>query len=118
MTNTINESKRQKPAVLFMCGGINEISTQFVVMLQYCRRKNLKVVDFFFETSGIARDNKACYDELMAYIRYVKEKTAVVFYDNNNFHKYADTNDFLRFTATKQIELHLAKNHIILGDQS
>ena len=53
MTNTINETINPREAVLFSCGGVNEVARQFAEMLQYCKRKNLHVVDVFFETSGI-----------------------------------------------------------------
>lgn len=116
MTNILDETTNAKQAVLFICGGINEIAEQIVTMLRYCWKKHLKIVDIFLDMSGNAKQEKQCYDDLLAFIKYVDTKTAVVFYDNKIFHKYADTNDFLRFTATKKIELHLAKNRIILSN--
>ena len=118
MTDTLDETANAKQAVLFMCGGINEITEQIITMLRYCWKKHLKIVDIFLDMSGNAKQEKQCYDDLLAFIKYVDTKTAVVFYDNKTFHKYADTKDFLRFTATKRIELHLAKNRIILSNQN
>ena len=118
MTDTLDETANAKQAILFICGGINEIAEQIVTMLHYCWKKHLKIVDLFLDMSGNPKHEKQCYKDLLAFIKYVDTKTAVVFYDNKTFHKYADTNDFLRFTATKKIELHLAKNRIILSNQN
>ena len=61
MTNIISETINPKEAVLFSCGGVNEVARQFAEMLQYCKRKNLHVVDIFFETSGIkSYEKKLC----------------------------------------------------------
>lgn len=116
MANLINETINTKEAILFMCGGVNEISQQFAEMHSYCRKKHLHIADFFFETSNISSHQKECYKELLNFIRHTNVRTAVVFYDNESFHKYANTNDFLRFTASKKIELHLAKDRIILSN--
>ena len=117
MTDLINETINPKQAVLFFCGGINEIAQQFITMLDYCRKKHMHVIEFFFDTSNIPNYEKECYNNLLDFIEHISTKTAVVFYDNKSFHKYANTDDFLHFTTTKKIELHLAKNRIILSNR-
>ena len=47
MYNPITETINPKEAVLFSCGGVNEVARQFAEMLQYCKRKKLHVVDIF-----------------------------------------------------------------------
>lgn len=49
MTNTINETINSPKAVLFSCGGVNEVARQFAEMLTYCKRKNLHIVDVFLK---------------------------------------------------------------------
>ena len=117
MDNSITETGTAKHAVLFMCGSLNEVTKQFAEMLKHCQKKNLHVVDMFFDTSTITSHEKACYHELLDFIKHTNIKTAVVFYDNKSLHKYADTNDFLQFMKLKDIELHLAKNRIILKNR-
>ena len=53
MNNFITETINPKEAVIFTCGNIHEVTKQFAGMLQYCKKKNLHVVDVFFDTSGI-----------------------------------------------------------------
>ena len=48
MNNLITENINPQEAVLFSCGGVNEVAKQFADMLQYYKRKNLHVVDVFF----------------------------------------------------------------------
>lgn len=61
MTNTINETINSPKAVLFSCGAVTEVAKQFAEMLQYCKRKNLHIVDVFFETSGVkSYEKKLC----------------------------------------------------------
>ena len=117
MDNLITETGTSKHAVLFMCGSLNEVTKQFAEMLKHCQKKNLHVVDMFFDTSTIKSQEEKCYHELLDFIKHTNIKTAVVFYDNKSLHKYADTNDFLQFMKLKDIELHLAKNRIILKNR-
>ncbi len=49
MTNTINETINPKESVLFIYGNLNEVARQFAEMLQYCKRKNLHIVDVFLK---------------------------------------------------------------------
>lgn len=49
MTNIITETINPREAVLFSCGGLEEVARQFAEMLQYCKRKNLHVVDVFLK---------------------------------------------------------------------
>ena len=53
MYNLITETINPWEAVLFSCGGVTDVAKQFAEMLQYCKRKNLHVVDIFFDTSNI-----------------------------------------------------------------
>ncbi len=72
MTNTINETINPKEAILFSCGGVNEVARQFAEMLTYCKRNNLHVVDVFFETSGIKSYEKDCMNKLLDYLNVIK----------------------------------------------
>lgn len=72
MTNTINETINPKEAILFSCGGVNEVARQFAEMLTYCKRKNLHVVDIFFETSGIKSYEKDCMNKFLDYLNVIK----------------------------------------------
>ncbi len=49
MNNQITETINPQEAVLFSCGGLEEVAIQFVEMLQSCKRKNLHVVDIFLK---------------------------------------------------------------------
>lgn len=49
MNNPITETINLREAVLFSCGGVNEVVKQFAEMLQYSKRKNLHVVDVFLK---------------------------------------------------------------------
>lgn len=49
MTNIITETINPREAVLFSCGGVNEVARQFAETLQSCKRKNLHVVDIFLK---------------------------------------------------------------------
>ena len=57
---------------MFSCGGVNEVARQFAEMLTYCKRKNLHVVDVFFETSGIESYEKDCMNKLLDYLNVIK----------------------------------------------
>ncbi len=72
MKNTINETINPKESVLFIYGNLNEVARQFAEMLQYCKRKNLHVVDVFFETSGIKSYEKDCMNKLLDYLHVIK----------------------------------------------
>ena len=56
----ITETINPKEAILFMCGGIDIVSKQFTEMLKYCKKKNLRVVDMFFDTSNIKFAKAGC----------------------------------------------------------
>ena len=58
MTYKFNETDNAKQAVLFMCGGINEIAEQIITMLRYCWKKHLKIVDLFLDMSGNTKHEK------------------------------------------------------------
>lgn len=72
MTNIISETINPREAVLFSCGGVNEVARQFAEMLTYCKRKNLHVVDIFFETSGIKSYEKDCMNKFLDYLNVIK----------------------------------------------
>lgn len=115
MTNTINETINSPKAVLFSCGGVTDVAKQFAEMLQYCKRKNLHVVDVFFETSGIKSYEKDCMTKLLDYLKHNKTKQAVVFYSRKTYLKYVDINKLLPFMQSGQIELRFAKDNVIIG---
>lgn len=104
MTNIISETINPREAVLFSCGGVNEVARQFAEMLQYCKRKNLHVVDIFFETSGIKSYEKDCINKLFDYLQHNKTKQAVVFYSRKTYLKYVDISKLLPFMQSCQIE--------------
>lgn len=52
MNNSIIETINPREAVLFSCGGVNEVAKQFAEMLTYCKRKDLHVVDVFLKLPG------------------------------------------------------------------
>ena len=114
MTNTINETINPKEAILFSCGGVNEVARQFAEMLQYCKRKNLHVVDIFFETSGIKSYEKDCMNKLFDYLKRNKTKQAVVFHSRKTYLKHIDISKLLPFMQYGQIKLRFAKDNIII----
>ena len=115
MYNPITETINPKEAVLFSCGGVNEVARQFAEMLQYCKRKNLHVVDIFFETSGIKSYEKDCMNKLFDYLKRNKTKQAVVFHSRKTYLKYVDISKLLPFMQSGQIELRFAKDNVIIG---
>ena len=115
MTNTINETINPKEAILFSCGGVNDVARQFAEMLTYCKRKNLHVVDIFFETSGIKSYEKDCMNKLLDYLKRSKTKQAVVFHSRKNYLKHVDISKLLPFMQSGQIELRFAKDNVIIG---
>lgn len=115
MTNTINETINPKESVLFIYGNLNEVARQFAEMLQYCKRKNLHVVDVFFETSGIKSYEKDCMNKLLDYLKRNKTKQAVVFHSRKTYLKYVDISKLLPFMQSGQIELRFAKDNVIIG---
>ena len=115
MNNPITETINSKAAVLFSCGGVNEVARQFAEMLTYCKRKNLHVVDVFFETSGIKSYEKDCMNKLLDHLKRNKTKQAVVFYSRKTYLKHVDISKLLPFMQSGQIELRFAKDNVIIG---
>ena len=115
MYNPITETINPKEAVLFSCGGVNEVARQFAEMLQYCKRKNLHIVDIFFETSGIKSYEKDCMNKLLDYLKRNKTKQAVVFYSRKEFNKFPLTHKLAPFREKDKIELHFVKDNTILN---
>jgi len=114
MTNILDETTNAKQAILFSCGGVNEVAKQFAEMLTYCKRKNLHIVDIFFETSGIKSYEKDCMNKLVDYLKRSKTKRAVVFYSRKTYLKYVDISKLLPFMQSGQIELRFAKDNVII----
>lgn len=114
MNNPITETINPKVAALFSCGGVNEVARQFAEMLQYCKRKNLHVVDVFFETSCIKSYEKDCINKFLDYLKRNKTKQAVVFYSRKTYLKYVDISKLLPFMQSGQIELRFAKDNVII----
>ena len=114
MKNTINETINPKESVLFIYGNLNEVARQFAEMLQYCKRKNLHVVDVFFETSGVKSYEKDCINKLLDYLKRNKTKQAVVFHSRKTYLKHVDISKLLPFMQSGQIELRFAKDNIII----
>ncbi len=56
-------------------------------MPKYCKKKNLRVVDMFFDTSGIKSDEEKFFNQLLDYIKHNRGKFAVVFYSQNEYNK-------------------------------
>ena len=112
MNNPITETINPREAVLFSCGGVNEVARQ---LLTYCKRKNLHVVDVFFETSGIKSYEKDCMNKLVDYLKRNKTKQAVVFHSRKTYLKYIDISKLLPFMQSGQIELRFAKDNVIIG---
>lgn len=115
MYNPITETINPREVVLFSCGGVNEVARQFAEMLTYCKRKNLYVVDVFFETSRIKSYEKDCMNKLLDYLKRNKTKQAVVFYSRKTYLKYVDISKLLPFMQSGQIELRFAKDNVIIG---
>ncbi|MBR1399381.1 MAG: recombinase family protein [Alphaproteobacteria bacterium] len=115
MNNPITKTINPREAVLFSCGGVNEVARQFVEMLQYCKRKNLHVVDMFFDTSNINVYQKECFNQMLDYLKHNKIKQAVVFHSRKTYLKYVDISKLLPFMQSGQIELRFAKDNVILG---
>ena len=114
MYNPITENINPREAVLFSRGGLDEVARQFSEMLRYCKRKNLHVVDVFFETSGIKSYEKDCINKLLDYLKRNKTKQAVVFYSRKTYLKYVDISKLLPFMQSGQIELRFAKDNVII----
>ena len=83
-------------------------------MPKYCKKKNLRVVDMFFDTSGIKSYEERCFNQLLDYIKHNKGKFAVVFYSQNEYNKYSYTHKLEPFRDTDRIELHFAKDNVII----
>lgn len=115
MYNPMIETINPQEAVLFSCGGVNEVARQFAEMLQYCKRKNLHIVDVFFETSGIKFYEKDCINKLLDYLKRNKTKQVVVFHSRKTYLKYLDISKLLPFMQSGQIELRFAKDNVIIG---
>jgi hypothetical protein len=116
MTNQILETINPKTAVLFICGGVNEVARQFAEMLRYCKRKNLHIVDVFFDTSNITVYQKECINQMLDYLKHNKTKKAVVFYDRKEYNQCPWTHKLDSFMQSGQIELRFAKDNVILGN--
>lgn len=116
MTNLMIETTKAKEAVLFMCNNLNQVAKQFTDMLQHCKKYNLRVVDMFFDTSGIKSYEEKCFNQLLDYLKRTKTKTAVVFYSRKDFCKFPLTHKLTPFRDADRIELHFAKDKVILGN--
>ena len=114
MYNLITENINPREAVLFSCGGLDEVARQFSEMLRYCKRKNLHVVDIFFETSGIKSYEKDCMNKLLDYLKRSKTKQAVVFHSRKNYPKHVDISKLLPFMPSGQIALRFANDTVII----
>ncbi|MBQ8482586.1 MAG: hypothetical protein IJ532_08670 [Alphaproteobacteria bacterium] len=114
MINPITETINSKEAVLFIYGNLSEVTRQFAEMLKYCKRKNLHVVDVFFETSSIKSYEEKCFNQLLDYIKHNKGKFAVVFYSRQDFNKFPLTHKLSPFRYTGRIDLHFAKDNVII----
>lgn len=115
MNNLITETINPKEAVLFSCGGVNEVAGQFAEMLKYCKKKKLHVVDIFFDTSNISVYQRECFNQMLDYLKRNKTKQAVVFHSRKTYLKYVDISKLLPFMQSGQIELRFAKDNVILG---
>ena len=80
MYNPMIETINPREAVLFSCGGVNEVARHFAEMLKYCKKKKLHVVDIFFDTSNINVYQKECFNQMLDYLKHNKTKQAVVFH--------------------------------------
>ena len=114
MNNPITKTINPREAVLFSCGGVNEVARQFVEMLQYCKRKNLHVVDMFFDTSNINVYQKECFNQMLDYLKHNKTKQAVVFYSRKEFNKFPLTHKLTPFREKDKIELRFVKDNAII----
>ena len=114
MNNLIAETINPKEAVLFSCGGVNEVTRQFAEMLQYCKKKKLHVVDMFFDTSNISGYQKECFNQLLYYLKHSKIKQAVIFYSRKDFGKCPWTHKLEPYKEKDKIELHFAKDNVII----
>ena len=115
MNNFITETINPKEAVIFTCGNIHEVTKQFAEMLQYCKKKNLHVVDVFFDTSGIKSYEKECMEQLLDYLKHNKTKVAVVFYSRKDFCKLPTSDKLSPYRKSGRVELRFAKDNVILG---
>ena len=114
MDNLITETGTAKHAVLFMCGSLNEITKQFAEMLKHCQKKNLHVVDMFFDTSTIKSQEEKCFDQLLDYLKRNKTKIAVVFYSRKDFYKFLLPQKLEPFRKSDKLVLHCAKDDVII----
>ena len=116
MTDTINETINVKEAVLFACNSMNELTRRFGEMLKYCAKNKLRIVNVFFEPSAMDSHEKKCMLELIDYLKRNKTKTAVVFYRQNEFCSISLSNKLNPFLRSGQIELHFAKDNVIVRE--
>lgn len=82
--------------------------------LNTVKKKNLHVVDVFFETSGIKSYEKDCMNKLLDYLKRNKTKQVVVFHSRKTYLKHVDISQLLPFMQSGQIELRFAKDNVII----
>lgn len=114
MINTITETINRHEAVLFLYGHFRDMTGQFADMLKYCNKKNLRVVDMFFDTSGIKSYEERCFNQLLDYIKHNKGKFAVVLASRNEYNKCPWMHKLEPFRDTDRIDLHFAKDNVII----
>lgn len=114
MINPLNETINRHEALLFLYGSLRDIAGQFTEVLQYCKKKKLHIVDMFFDTSGIKSYEEKCFNQLLDYIKHNKGKFAVVFASRNEYNKCPWTHKLEPFRDTDRIDLHFAKDNVII----
>jgi len=114
MLNPITETINAKEAVLFIYGNLSEVARQFAEMLRYCKRKNLHIVDVFFDTSNINVYQKECFNQMLDYLKHVRHKTAIIFYDNQDYLQHMYPDKLAKFEGKDMIEKHFIKDAVIM----
>lgn len=87
---------------------------EFADMPKYCKKKKLRVVDMFFDTSGIKSDEEKFFNQLLDYIKHNKGKFAVVLAFRNEYNKCPWMHKLEPFRDTNRIDLHFAKDNVII----
>lgn len=114
MINPIIETANKHEAILFLCGSLRDVAGQFADMLKYCKKKDLRIVDMFFDTSTIKSQEEKCFNQLLDYLKRNKTKIAVVFYSKKDFCKFLLPQKLEPFRKTDKLVLHCAKDNVII----
>lgn len=111
MTETVyNENIDDcKQAVFFATGSCNSITQQFTDVLEYCKAKQMSIINIFIEQSNDEEKLYAILNNMLDFLAREKEKTAIVAASPKNLPKFISYYDIMHLIVDDNIELHFAK---------